>query len=194
MSQKTRTQLRSEGLVAHPKAKKRLTRQELMELWGEGLEKRFMSKVIRNYANGCWEWSACLHNAGYGIIGIRNKMYLAHRVSYQVLKGEIPAPLDLDHLCRNRKCCNPDHLEAVTRRVNLLRGTTIPAANAAKTHCPRGHPYTTENTLIKPTGRDCRLCNLKRANRYYAERRNDPAFQKKQRESSYRSYHKNKNK
>ena len=197
MNRKTLTRSLSEESEAHPRAKKRLTLQELTELWGDGLEKRFMANVVHNRSSGCWEWVGTLHNAGYGFIGIKSIMYLAHRVTYQIWKGKIVPPLEIDHLCRNRKCCNPAHLEAVTRRVNLLRGATLPAANVLKTHCPKGHPCTPENTLKRQGersgDRDCRLCNLERANRYYSERKHDPEFMKKQREISYRSYHKNKN-
>ena len=76
------------------------------------------------------------------------KMIQAHRVAYELVKGKIPAGLELDHLCRNRICCNPAHLEAVTGRENSLRGVSPWAKNACATHCPRGHPYDAENTYV----------------------------------------------
>lgn len=94
----------------------------------------------------CWEWQAHCDQHGYGIIWYDGRPRKAHRVVYELLSGPIPAGLDLDHLCRKRACSYPAHLEPVTRRVNLLRGDTFQATNAAKTHCPRGHEYTPENT------------------------------------------------
>jgi len=96
------------------------------------------------------------------------KNKVAHRISYELLKGDIPEGLDLDHLCRNRGCVNPDHLEPVTRKENLLRGNTIPAKHARKTHCPQGHEYTKGNTFISKSGsRHCRKCRAIRSSRYY---------------------------
>lgn len=91
--------------------------------------------------SGCWEWSGKRRPAGYGVIWDGGKEKLAHRVSYELFEGVIPDGLDLDHLCRNRICVRPAHLEPVTRQENLLRGQTIPAKHAAKTACPQGHPY-----------------------------------------------------
>jgi hypothetical protein len=79
--------------------------------------------------------------------------------------------LTIDHLCRVRHCVNPDHLEAVTCRENLLRGETLQAANVAKTECPQGHPYDEENTYVYPNGRrDCRTCNAAACARYRARK------------------------
>jgi hypothetical protein len=83
-----------------------------------------------------------------------------HRVAYELLVGPIPEGLELDHLCRNTRCVNPEHLEPVTGRENLMRAVSSWAAkNAAKTHCPQGHPYDEENTKVKRDGgRACRAC------------------------------------
>lgn len=86
--------------------------------------------------SGCWEWIGTLSSEGYG----RFEKDLAHRVSYRRSVGPIPEGLQLDHLCRNRRCVNPEHLEPVTGRINTLRGETLPAMNAAKTECIHGHP------------------------------------------------------
>lgn len=107
--------------------------------------------------SGCWEWTASrFKSTGYGAYRGRN----AHRAVYRAAVGPIPEGLDLDHLCRNRGCVNPAHLEPVTHRVNLLRGETIVAANAAKTHCRHGHPLAGDNLYVRPDGkgRDCREC------------------------------------
>ena len=90
-------------------------------------------------------------------------MLTVHRVAYEAAVGPIPEGLQLDHLCRNTLCTNPAHLEPVTCRENLLRGNTLQAANAAKTHCPYGHPYAGENLRVRRLksgglGRSCREC------------------------------------
>lgn len=108
--------------------------------------------------SGCWEWTGGLGSAGYGRITFGGKRDGAHRVSYELYVGPIPAGLEIDHLCRNRKCVNPDHLEPVTRRVNLLRGETIAAKHAIKTHCMRGHLFDATNTIRTERGRQCKAC------------------------------------
>lgn len=127
-----------------------------------GLEQRFWAKVDRS--GDCWEWRAFRGRDGYGRFHVgrdesgNKKKWNAHRVAYELIVGSIPEGLDLDHLCRNRGCVNPAHLEPVTRRENLMRGETIVAAAAAKTHCVHGHEYTPENTIIDGRGRRCREC------------------------------------
>lgn len=112
----------------------------------------------------CLVWTGKLDKDGYG----RNKGIMAHRVAYQEAGHELISGLEIDHLCRNRACINPDHLEQVTHKENTLRGNTITAANKAKTHCPLGHEYTEENTyIVKPKKlRQCRRCNLISVKKY----------------------------
>jgi hypothetical protein len=118
--------------------------------------------------DGCWLYQGALQANGYALVSLgrtaEGRDYL-HRVTYRDAHGEIPAGMDIDHLCRNRACCNPEHLEAVSRRVNLLRGNTITAANAAKTHCKRGHEFTEDNTRHDGRGRQCRTCDRIRRGR-----------------------------
>lgn len=107
---------------------------------------------------GCWLWLGYVGiRNGYGSFGAGK---LAHRVAYEAFVGAIPPGLQIDHLCKVRRCVNPDHLEAVTQRENLLRGDTVTARNAARTECPRGHPYTPENTYRSNGKRRCRICTL----------------------------------
>jgi hypothetical protein len=113
--------------------------------------------------NGCWEWAGQINHGGYGLYqGAR-----AHRLTYETMVGPIPSNLELDHLCRVRRCVNPAHLEAVTRRVNTLRGDTLAAAKAAQTECIHGHPFTGDNVYVHPQRgtRNCRTCMNESARR-----------------------------
>lgn len=126
---------------------------------------RVIARILRRIAeddNGCWIWPGALAG-GYGHVGWDEATVhfnaRTHRALYEHFVGPIPAGLDLDHLCRVRSCCNPKHLEPVTRQVNLLRGETTPARRAAVTHCPRDHEYTPENTRVdKKNRRICKQC------------------------------------
>lgn len=129
---------------------------------------RFEAKYIGEPNSGCWLWTgAWSERTGYGFIqNGEGKMDQAHRVSHRLFKGPIPEGLEIDHLCRVRCCVNPDHLEAVTRKVNIQRGMAgVVAAQRqlSKAHCKAGHPYSEENT-IRGAGREgrgsrtCRAC------------------------------------
>lgn len=110
----------------------------------------------------CWEWTAS-RPAGYGHFALNGRPVQAHRFAYEALIGPIPAGLDLDHLCRVRRCVNPAHLEPVTRGVNVLRGEGLSAKQARQTHCKRGHPFDAENTHVGANGkRYCRICQHER--------------------------------
>lgn len=120
---------------------------------------RFWKNVDRNGPNGCWLWTAGLIASGYGQFWDGERKVVAHRHSFEMLRGAIPPGLTLDHLCRVRRCVNPDHLEPVTRGENVLRGVGLTAKNAAKTHCAQGHPFDEANTFITERGhRRCRIC------------------------------------
>lgn len=133
---------------------------------------RFSEKVSIA-STGCWEWTAGLGTDGYGRFypgegAPPGTKVMAHRFSYQLFVGEIPEGLDIDHLCRNHSCVNPDHLEPVTRRENLRRGVGFIAENFRKSHCPAGHPYDDENTWTdKGGGRHCRTCHRDRERERY---------------------------
>ena len=118
---------------------------------------------------GCWVWQwATRKSDGYGTAYKNRKKVQAHRLIYEEIKGQIPAGLTLDHLCRNILCVNPDHLEPVTQRENVLRGNGVAAIHARKTHCIRGHEFNKENTMVVKRGRGCRTCHYMRAKNYRA--------------------------
>lgn len=117
----------------------------------------FESRVLK--IEGCWIWQGPVHHTGYGGFG---RSRFAHRYSYETFIGPIPDGLQLDHLCRNRACVRPDHLEPVTMRDNLLRGQGPSALHSRKTHCPKGHAYDLLNTRFEGSSRHCRECEKER--------------------------------
>lgn len=90
---------------------------------------------------GCWVWRGGRNSKGYGFVSMNGRAVLAHVWSYEQVYGAVPEGLELDHICRTRACVNPEHLEAVTHRVNLMRGRSFSAKNAKKTCCPKGHIF-----------------------------------------------------
>lgn len=131
-------------------------------------EERFWSYVRPAEALECWEWTGHRHAFGYGLIGKgRYTTLVAHRVSWEMLRGEIPDGLQIDHLCRNPPCVNPWHLEPVTQRVNLLRGETISAKWANRDACEYGHPFTADNIYWNGSYRSCRTCKMARSRARY---------------------------
>lgn len=111
----------------------------------------------------CWEWTGNQNRNGYGRVRAGGRREMAHRAVYELFRGPIPEGLQADHTCRNRACCNPQHIEIVDGLTNNLRGAGPAAQNARKTACPKGHPYDTGNTYVDPKGtRHCRKCRRAR--------------------------------
>jgi hypothetical protein len=127
------------------------------------LELKLWSKLIISTTSfydstPCLEWAGYITEGGYGTLWNGKTAYV-HRTVYEMLMGPIPKKLQLDHLCRNRRCANVLHLEAVTSRENTMRGKSRQAENAIKTHCKHGHEFTPENTYITGKGsRQCKEC------------------------------------
>ena len=136
---------------------------------------RIEQKFIPEPNSGCWLWIGSVSTGGYGLIGLNKKVRPAHRILYEQKFGPIPVGLEIDHLCRTRCCVNPDHLEAVTRRENIMRGLGPSARQAKQTHCKNGHPLAGENLVINKGKygpmRQCKTCRLEYLNKN-RERRN----------------------
>ena len=134
------------------------------------IEERMVAYTDRSA--DCWIWNGARSDTGYGHVLVDGRMRGAHRVAYELANGPVPHGLVIDHLCRNRACVRPEHLEAVTQRENVMRGISPAARAAASETCARGHQYTEENTRMKPGRkhrpvRECRTCRRE----YRAERR-----------------------
>lgn len=121
------------------RAADRLSPQE--RFWSRVNKSSGIWKIVDGQISECWAWMAGLIGPGYGAFWFEGKQRRAHIVSYVWENGPIPDGLELDHLCRTRHCVRPDHLEAVTPKINMARGTGIGVINAQKTTCPNGHPY-----------------------------------------------------
>lgn len=133
---------------------------------------RFWSKVK---FEDCWIWIGSCWSNGYGQFmlteGGKIRSISAHRTAYELVVGSIPDGLQLDHLCKNRRCVNPAHLEPVTSKVNNSRSEGTSTIHSRKTHCPHGHPYSGDNLYIDKDGaRRCRACQKSdRVKEYHRE-------------------------
>ena len=124
-----------------------------------------MSKISIDNQTGCWNWTGYIDAGGYGRIMYRNHQESAHRVFYawkvkKLPRGKSKYIPQLDHLCNNRQCCNPEHLELVSLKENILRGNSPSAKHARQTHCKNGHLLPKEFNYFKPNRKGVRICKI----------------------------------
>lgn len=144
------------------------------------LPARVSDKIIPEPMSGCWLWIGAVRCRGYGgdygCLAFESKTWLSHRFVYSWFIGDIPDGLVIDHLCRNPGCCNPQHMEPVTRRENNRRGVGWPGKHSRTTHCPQGHPYVEGNIYWQRSGgRLCRTCTIEHSRRTVLKKREEKA-------------------
>lgn len=152
---------------------------------------RFFCNVSRGSDDECWEWVGEKNRNGYGAFRVSGKNFPAHRFSLLISGVELIPGLVCDHLCRNRACVNPRHIRQVTQRENTFAAGSVATAklNAMKTHCPKGHEYSPENTYTGNGHRNCRLCeNKRRRERWRTKYATDPEFRAKHLDRCKRQY------
>ena len=131
-----------------------------------GVDER-ASKNISIVDSGCWEWTGCKDQKGYGMLSRGGKTHRAHRWVYEAVVSKIGDGLTIDHLCRNRACVNPDHLEPVAVVENVMRGEGVCVQNSRKTHCKNGHALSVDNLVASSHGkRVCKKCHADAVIRY----------------------------
>ena len=142
---------------------------------------RIISKIdFPNDITKCWKFTNNSTSGGYKQLSVNSRTQMAHRVIYALFIEKIPSKLQSDHLCRNRGCVNPTHIEPVSQKINILRGYGPCAINSKKEKCKRGHPFTPDNIItqrsFKPHWRQCKQCEIKRnKERYKKEKQNGSA-------------------
>ena len=132
------------------------------------LDLRVRRSVAVDPETGCWLWQLHVDRDGYGVIKVKGMPRAAHRISFEAFKGAIPDGMQVDHVCRNRSCVNPEHLRAVDSRTNTFApGSEATAAvNSAKVRCPRGHEYAWYQGR-----RVCRPCRAEASARWRARQK-----------------------
>ena len=121
----------------------------------KSLDEAILERIEIRPDTTCWNWTGAIHIKGYGQFRRRGINWRAHRLVYEWFVGLIPEGMTLDHLCRNKRCVNPDHLEVTTNEENTRRSWKF---RVRPTHCHNGHPFDEENTYLNSGRRHCRAC------------------------------------
>jgi len=155
---------------------------------------RLAEKVILG-PTGCWNWTGHISSNGYGWTTCFGRRQAVHRISYQLFIGPIPTGCVLDHLCRNRCCINPEHLDPVTQLENMRRGIGFIAAQMKRTACPKGHPLTGDNLVTHSLNihgkRTCRRCRADKQSAYYYKLRDEINARRRERHKTLRAQRSN---
>lgn len=152
--------VRLQMCLSHYRALRRYGKPELVA--PQAIEER-IKRFMAPQPNGCIEWTGGIDTPGYGAIRYEGKRWRAHRLIYTLFRNPIPERKILDHLCRNRRCVNLDHLELTTQSVNIARSSNAFAKQREATHCRRGHPFDLFNTAIRNgRWRVCKSCSEER--------------------------------
>lgn len=139
----------------------------------ENTERRLLEKIEKQKDSDCWLFTGSKLPSGYGILWNGERPTGAHRISFLLYNGEIPAGTEIDHICNNRACVNPSHLQAISHKENILKSSSLMGVNSRKTHCKRGHPLDGENLHLTPLGsRQCKECMRMHARNAKARKRN----------------------
>ncbi len=151
-------------MTAKPSKQTQLTKRRKPEEseWGESIRRRFWKKVNITSPEDdlCWEWGAAFSKCGYGVFKIHGRTQYAHRAAFQLAFGPIAEGKYVLHKCDNRKCCRPKHLFEGSAQQNLRDASQKKRLWQNRRHfCPQGHPYSVNNTYVRPNGwRECRTC------------------------------------
>jgi hypothetical protein len=138
----------------------------------DAIKQRILKHSMPEPNTGCWIWHGDSVNGGYGRTSVDGRKWLVHRAAYHAWVGDIPKGLTIDHLCKQPSCCNPQHMEPVTMKENIMRGDSFSRINAEKVECKRGHPLSGDNLYRYKDGRrDCRTCMDIRYRAYYEANR-----------------------
>ena len=158
------------NMIYHIQDGRTMKSQPMVEKRSSDPRIRFFSFVDKNESDGCWEWTGSTRN-GYGRFAVNGRLISSHRYSYELVYGPIPHSLQVDHLCKNTKCQNPEHMELVTQYENNMRSSSPAALHARKMHCLRGHAYSEHGFVNSKGSRECTVCRRDYAREYARERR-----------------------
>lgn len=148
---------------------------------------KLLSKIVINKENNCWEWGGTINTGGYGIFNIKEKGYRTHRLTYSLFIGNADVNLLIDHICRNRSCCNPEHLRLVTHKENVTENSeSVASINKNRINCKNGHEFNDK--------RRCKTCLKERSAKRRLKLKDTLKYREQFKKSSKEYYYKNRDK